>query len=510
MPLVPIKLPPGIYKNGTPYTRKGRWVDSNLVRFHDGAYRPIGGWQRRRDSGGDEIDALYATPADEAVRDIFAWRDNGQTQNVVFGSNLGLYHLDSVGTVTDITYAGYTDTNSSKDASIQAGYGQSAFGIGDFGVANNLVGSDPIPPNRWYFDNFGEILLTGSRNNGGLYELDIPTLTLSAVSNAPDDIQAMVVTDQRQVLVIGGDQEPRRLQMSEVEARTTWTPAVNNQAVDRVIPGAGRLLNAVNVQRQTLILSETDAHIVRYIGPPYVVSVDLVGNNCGPIATEAVAATERFAVWWGQRNFWLYDGSVKPLDCDVIDFLQDDVDENQVFKISCFVNPEFSEIWWLYQSNATTTTEVDSYVVWDYKRNIWNTGRFDRTAGIGRGVTRSNLMVNSDGEIFNHELDTVLPSGEGDVYITSGALELGNGDKNMAVRYIFPDNQAPNQVSYSLMARQYPNGEEYTFGPYTYANPIPTTGAMGREIRMKCEFDVANSELGIVRFDVAPIGTGMR
>jgi hypothetical protein len=42
--LVPIEMPPGVSRNGTQYQTQGRWYDTNLVRFVDGAVRPVGGW----------------------------------------------------------------------------------------------------------------------------------------------------------------------------------------------------------------------------------------------------------------------------------------------------------------------------------------------------------------------------------------------------------------------------------------------------------------------------------
>jgi len=37
---------PGVRTNGTDYSNKGRYVDSDLVRFHNGNVRPIGGWTK--------------------------------------------------------------------------------------------------------------------------------------------------------------------------------------------------------------------------------------------------------------------------------------------------------------------------------------------------------------------------------------------------------------------------------------------------------------------------------
>jgi hypothetical protein len=514
MPLIPLPIPAGLNKNGTPYTRKNQWVDGNLVRYHDGSTRPIGGWLRRVSAAAlTDIPALIANSSLEAVRDIYAWRENDGGRNTVFGSNLALYHMDQVGIITDITYAGYAQNPAAdgKNAEIDQGYGKNNYGTGAYGVGNNLAGTPPVPPSRWYFDNFGEVLLTGSRSNGGVYELDIPTLTLSLVTGAPTDVQALVVTDQRQVVVIGGGGTSRRFQASDLEDRNDWTPTIANQAVDRVVAGTGKLLNLYNVLNSVLILGENDVNVARYIGPPYVYSIDLVGENCGPIAAEAAAATDRFVIWWGGRGFWLFDGTLQKLECAVIDFLYRDINPNQTPKICAFTNTDYSEVWWLYQSQETITTEVDSYVMWNYVDNTWQTGRLDRTAGIDKGISLTQMMTTSSGLIYNHELDNVIPADEGDVYIKSGPLELGNGDKNMAVKYIYPDTEVTSGISFTLFGRQLPNATEYAYGPYAYQqnNPIPTR-ALGREIAVRIDFVSNASELGTIRIDVVPTGTGGR
>lgn len=509
MPLIPLRLKPGLYRNGTAYSQKNRYVDGNLVRYHDGAYRPIGGWLRRQNGTNQDIASLIDTPADEAIRDIFAWKDVTQTNNVVFGSNLALYHMDASGDITDITYSGYSPINSSKEPDDEAGYGENPYGVGAYGVGEDLLGRQASPPDRWYFGAFGEVLLTGVVANEGIYELDLSSLSLSKVTNAPEDNQDMCITDQRQVFVVGAGGNPRQVQVSEIEDYSVWSPTRTNQAVNRTLAGTGKLLRCIPVRKQVLILGEVEAHAAKYINLPYVYSIELVGRNCGPLAAQAVTATENFAVWWGARNFWLYDGTIRELPCDVIDFLYEDIDLAKATKISAYTNRKFSEVTWLYQSYSSTTTEVDSYVTWNYKLNIWMTGRIDRTAGIDSGVLNGPIMVNSSGEIFNHELDNVIPLNEGNIFIETGPLELGVGETNMALRYIYPDFNDLNGVQFTIYGRQFPTEQEYAYGPYDAANPTPVR-AMGRALRLRVDFSDDASELGNLRFDIAGTGTGKR
>jgi len=507
MPIVPLDIPPGFYKNGTPYAKRGRYENGSLARYHDGSYRPIGGWVRRNVSSTDEpIAALVADADDETVRDMIAWRDNSQVLNIVFFSNLKVYHLSALNVVTDVTPAGYTAINSSKDASSDRGYGLGPYGLGPYGVTIDLTGGEVTPPDRWYFDTFGEVLLFGAINNDDIYELDLSDLSTSVVTNAPTDNADICITEQRQVFVVGADGDPRRVRASEVEDRTLWTAATDNQAINRVLPGDGLLLRCIPVNNQILIIGEKDAHVAQYIGPPYVYSIDQIGVNCGPITPKAAIGAGSFVVWWGRRNFWLYDGSLQELPCEVIDFLYDDYNPGQVSKISTLTISEYSEVWWLYQSSSAS--EIDSYVAWNYKNNVWHTGRLKRTAGTDKGATTQEIMVDQDGQIFNHELAGVYPLNEGDVFVETGPLDIANGEVNMAVRAIYPDTEALSDVSYTLYARQFPTGTEQA-KTYTAANPTKTR-IQGRSIRMRVDLNSAAAEHGTVRFDVAPMGTGKR
>ena len=46
MPLLPIEIPSGFFRNQTQYQAKNRWYNGNLVRFSESRLRPIGGWTR--------------------------------------------------------------------------------------------------------------------------------------------------------------------------------------------------------------------------------------------------------------------------------------------------------------------------------------------------------------------------------------------------------------------------------------------------------------------------------
>lgn len=73
MPFIPLDLPPGVYRNGTLYQAKGRWYDSNLVRWASGSIGPVGGWQPLQASG--SLNAL----ANESAFEAMAWAKSNIT-----------------------------------------------------------------------------------------------------------------------------------------------------------------------------------------------------------------------------------------------------------------------------------------------------------------------------------------------------------------------------------------------------------------------------------------------
>jgi hypothetical protein len=108
--LIPLEIPPGVYRNGTDFQSSGRWLDSNLVRWRDGALQPIGGWR-----------AFGDTTLNAAPRGAHSWVTKTGTRWVAFGTFSKLYVIAGDGTTSDITPTSFTTGR--EDAAINTGYG---------------------------------------------------------------------------------------------------------------------------------------------------------------------------------------------------------------------------------------------------------------------------------------------------------------------------------------------------------------------------------------------------
>ena len=488
---IPIKLPPGIYRNGTEYQSAGRWFDANLVRWFENTLRPMGGWRKR---SGTQITGM--------CRGFLNWRDNSATRWTGLGTHSKLYAMSESGTIKEITPTSFTA--GVADAIVKTGYGYSDYGKFSYGVARPDLGAI-TPATTWSMDTWGEYLIACSNADGKLYEwqLGFTTPTLAAViTNAPTSNKAVLVTAERIMFALGAGGNPRKVQWCDQENNTTWTPAADNQAGDYELATPGTLIAGKRVKGINLLFTDVDVHTAQYVGAPFVYGFEKAGSGCGLISAQSVAAIDTAAIWMSKAGFWIYDGYVKPLPSDVSDYVFGNINFNQASKVYAVHNSQYGEIWWYYPSSGSN--ENDSYVTFNYRENHWNIGSLARTAGTDAGVFTNPMAVSTDGYVYEHEVGFAYDSAS--VYAESGPVQLGNGDNIMSVRQVVPDEQTLGEAVVSFKTRNYPTGTQSTFGPYTAANPTDVRFA-ARQVNVKVTGAVlADWRIGIMRLDAIPSG----
>lgn len=505
MPLIPIDLRPGVAKNGTPYGRRGRWADSNLVRWKDDAIRPVGGWGRRKDSGGDDIVALYADATTEAARNVLAWTANDGSRHFVVGTNKALYHVSASGVVTDLTPTGFAA--GSKNSGLLSGYGTGPYGAGAYGTPRTGAGLVPTPVASWSFDLWGEDLIAVFRSDGNRvfkWQPNVDT-ALVEITQAPQNFQEVLVTDER--ILLGIKATERLVQWSGSEDRAQWTPDATNQAGSITLSGNGPLVAACKVLNTLLIVGANDAYAGRYLGPPFIYGFERVSDACGIVAPNALVASGTFAMWPDGRNMWLFNGAqVTEVRSDVVDFFIRDINPNERSKTYGFLIKGFNEIWWLYQATSSTTTEPDSYICFDYQQNHWTKGKLDRTVGADSGpALRDPLMVSPAGLLYNHELRGVRITDGLAPFCETAPVEVGQGDAQTFVDYLYPDAERAPGLEATFKARDMPQAAQRSYGPYSMAAPVPVR-VRGRQIQVRFEGRDPDWAIGSMRLNVKPGG----
>jgi hypothetical protein len=491
MPLIPLEIPPGVYRNGTDLQAANRWRDANLIRWHENALRPVGGWRRR-----DTVD-ISGIP-----RGMIVWQDNSANRYMATGTASNLYTISSGNVVSDITPAGFVAGRAS--AAANTGYGGAIYGELTYGTSRPDTGA-LLDATTWTLDTWGEYLVGMTADDGKLYEWRLNAATPAAViANAPTSCRSLLVTEERFLFALGASGNPRKVAWSGRENNTVWTPATTNEAGDIELQTNGRIMAGVRTRGQALILTDQDAHTASYIGPPYVYGFERAGTSCGLIATKAVEVIDAGVIWMGRRSFFMYSGgSVQEIPCDVGDYVFSDMNMSQASKIHAIKNSAWSEIWWFYPSGSST--ECDRYVSYNYTTNVWMIGNLTRTCGVDRGIFRYPLWFDADGLLYEHEFGHT--HGTDTPYLESGPISLGVGDNVLSAVELIPDEKTQGAVQARFKTRFYPNDVEREYGPYAMENPTPVRFT-GRQVRMRVEgLQDVDWRVGLMRLDVRPGGT---
>lgn len=500
MPFLPLDLPPGVVRPGSVYQAKGRWYDTSLMRWFEGAMQPIGGWSQL---------IAAASVGSKPVRSMFSWRIDSGISRLALGTYQKFYVYDGetgAATTTDVTPSASFTAGASDDAKY-----------------------------AWHIDNFGGDLLAvlprdpfASNGDGKLWRYDSlnPTTAMAvAHADAPIGLLGVCVTPENFAFCLGAGGNPRKIQWPDQAVLDTWTPSDDNQAGDFTLQTNGKLLAGRRARKETLLWTDVDLWAAEYINEELVYGFSLRGSQCGAMSPRSMALVDGKAIWMGKNGFFIYDGYVRPLTCEVGDYIfgkqptsvspvNAGIDRSKSHWVFCVPNTQFGEVTWYYvsQGSSGTGTENDRYVTYNYVLDCWYIGALARTGGIEDGGAASfgrPVLGGTTGAVFQHEIAATDEDEWGDAvpYATSGPVELGAGDNLMTVLGWIPDSKSLGQWQVTLFTANHPTASETTVGPFTAANPtdIRTTARQAR-IKVEAVDGSTTHRFGTPRLNVVPRG----
>ena len=503
MALLPLTIPPGVYRNGTSYQSQGRWYDANGVRWFEGTMRPIGGWFPLTLTPTAGVPAGTLIDLAGVPRGAVDWRTLGNVPWLAVGTHTKLYAY-AYGQLYDITPAGLVagDQNATVVGGT-SGYGDGPYGGGLYGTGSAYT--QDVPPTTWQLDSFGNYLVGVQSKDGRFFSwTGVVTDIAIPVASAPINNAAVVVTPERFVMVLGAGGNVKRVQWPEQETLTAWAITPTNSAGFLDVETNGRLVCGRVSRQQTLLWSDVDLHALQYIGGDFVYSLSSLGENCGIVGPNAVAMENGVAFWMGSRGFFAYDGFVKPIPCEVSDYVFGSFNTQQRAKVFAVAEPQFNEIWWFYPSSESI--ENDRYVVYNYRENHWSIGMLSRTAGVARGTFPNPIYFDMNGMGYEHETGS-MRSGFLE-YAESGPVELAPGDRTFMVRRVIPDERTLGQTRVEMFAQLYPTATRQSSGVLNVREPTDVR-LTGRQFAMRVTAFASGTDwrVGVHRLDVAPRGT---
>ena len=333
------------------------------------------------------------------------------------------------------------------------GWGAGAWGLGTWG--NGATSSSSI--RIWNHYNFGEDLIFGPKNSSmyywdqtaGLTTRGVALTSLAGASDVPTVQYLFLVSDaSRFVLAFGCNdygsaiQDTMLIRWSDQESAVNWTPAATNQAGSLRLSHGSAIEAIAQVRQEILVWTDTALYSLQYLGPPIVWGSQLLSDNVSIVSDRAWATASGVTYWMGNEKFYMYDGRVQNLVCDLRQFIFSDINFNQLEQVFAGTNEQFNEIWWFYCS--ANSTVVDRYAIYNYVEKAWYYGTMGRTAWIDTSVSSNvpmavdynrRLLFHETGVDDNATVNT-LPI---EAYITSAEFDIEDGHNFGFVWRVLPD-----------------------------------------------------------------------
>ena len=336
------------------------------------------------------------------------------------------------------------------------GWGAGAWGAGPWGTGGTSTSSIRL----WSQSNFGEDLVFAPRG-GKLYYWDAGgSLTTRGVlvsslpgadAYVPVVINSVYVSDtSRFVFAFGTNDpgavdpnalDPMLIRWSDQESVTTWLPAATNQAGSIRLSHGSEIVTSVQTRQEIVVFTDSAIYSLQYLGAPVVWGSQLLGDNISILGPNAATVASGKVYFIGVDKFYVYDGRLNTLRCDLRNHIFSDINLTQSAQVFAGTNEGFNEVWWFYCSAGSNT--VDKYAIYNYLEDIWYYGNMARSAWLDSGLrdyplaaTYINNLVNHENGVDDNSTATTAPIA---ALIASSEFDIDDGHNFGFVWRVLPD-----------------------------------------------------------------------
>jgi hypothetical protein len=272
----------------------------------------------------------------------------------------------------------------------------------------------------------------------------------------------------------------------------------------------GRLLTAATVREGVLILTDTDAHVLRFVGGDLVYGLEAVGTHCGVMSRRALVTSLGQGFWVGKESLFRYARSLAPLACSVQDWLFASLNRSYAGRVFAAINSQYDELWWFFPDGSSTN--CNRYAALSLGEGVWTIGSLTRSSGDPRGAFSLPSFGSLAGLLYTHEVGWTADGAArlGQVYAESAELTVGEAEGTVHVTRLVPDvAPASDRVAWQFLTRMERDAPERTRGPYRTlradGNVDVRFAARHMRVRVEAAQD-AEWALGRPRLDLQPAG----
>lgn len=402
------------------------------------------------------------------------WSQNNFGQDLIFGPRGGaLYYWNASIGLTDTT-VGITVGSPGVFTSSSSLLNNTAISFvttGDLptglsvGTVYYVVNSSGTTFNVAATSGGSAIVTTGTQS--GTHYISpraIPVSSLSGASNVPTKQNYILISDaSRFVFCFGANDylsttfDPMLVRWSDQNSATEWSPAATNASGSLRLSHGSQIITALQARQEILVWTNSSLYSIQYLKQDPVWGSQILADNISIISENAAALANNISFWMGNDKFYMYDGRVQTLKCDLRQFIYSDINMNQADQIFSGTNEGFNEVWWFYCTADSNV--INRYVVYNYAEQIWYYGSMARTAWLDSGLEGNPIGATYSSNLVRHEVgyddketSTTLPI---ESYITSAEFDLDDGHMISFIWRVLPDitfrgstTESPSAVMY--------------------------------------------------------------
>jgi hypothetical protein len=276
----------------------------------------------------------------------------------------------------------------------------------------------------------------------------VPVSSLSGASSVPLKQNYILISDaSRFVFCFGANDylsttfDPMLVRWSDQNSVTEWAPSATNASGSLRLSHGSQIITALQARQEILVWTDSSLYSIQYLKQDPVWGSQILADNISIISENAASLANNISFWMGNDKFYMYDGRVQTLKCDLRQFIYSDINMDQADQIFSGTNEGFNEVWWFYCTSGSTV--IDRYVVYNYAEQIWYYGSMSRTAWIDSGLegnpvgaTYTKNLVRHEVGYDNKETGITLPI---EAYITSAQFDLDDGHMFSFIWRVLPD-----------------------------------------------------------------------
>jgi hypothetical protein len=224
----------------------------------------------------------------------------------------------------------------------------------------------------WDMVQFGNVMIAANDKDVlQSWNLTSSSAFANLSASAPIAKFVTVVRDFVVAANIGGGTNPTRVQWSDLNDETDWTPAATSQSDYQDMADGGNITGLTGGEFG-LVLMERAVARMTYSGSPYFFQFDIISRNLGCMEPGSVAQYGNMTYFLSDNGFYACDGqNLMPIGAEKVDrFFQTDSNDSYLNEMSTAIDPIRKLVVWEYRNND----EEQALLIYNWQTQRWSYG----------------------------------------------------------------------------------------------------------------------------------------